>query len=168
MTKKACSRKQLNGLNCVCTCWKIIVWGVGHWQSRLLITVIWSALSVSMSTLNSHNCLVPFCLSICHALYGAVSRKTVGETWLQSHRECATACSAQPLSPPLPLCCSDCVEVSSHITRVLIYSVVHSTVLLTAMKHSSENVHSCISLSLVRNWIYILMKERLRVKCLYL
>lgn len=52
-----------------------VSWELGHWQSRLLIAVIWDILSVSMSTLNPRNCSVPIWLSIFHALRRAVKYK---------------------------------------------------------------------------------------------
>lgn len=52
-----------------------VSWGLGHWQSRLLIAVLWDVLSVSMSTLNPHNCPVPIWLFIFHALWRAIIYK---------------------------------------------------------------------------------------------
>lgn len=45
----------------ICTREISVSWGLGHWQIRLLIAVVWDILSVSMSTLNPRNCSVPIC-----------------------------------------------------------------------------------------------------------
>lgn len=45
----------------ICTREISVSWGLGHWQIRLPIAVVRDILSVSMSTLNPRNCLVPVC-----------------------------------------------------------------------------------------------------------
>lgn len=64
-----------------------VSWGLVHWQSRLLIAVIWDMLSVSMSTLNLRNCLVPIWLSIFHPLQRAVKYK-LQVTYTVTEAEC--------------------------------------------------------------------------------
>ena len=64
-----------------------VSWGLGHWQSSLLIAVIWDILSVSMSTLNPRNCSVPIWLSIFHAFTKSRQIQAAGYTYNHMEKE---------------------------------------------------------------------------------